>query len=236
MRRARSIRHSALLRRFVRAVRSDRAVDAALCQSDNVKLYSDFAPRRTRQIVADVVAIALILAWVWLGATVYGAIRSLEAFGQQMQDAGAGFRANMDDLGDRLGSVPLLGSGIRAPFDGASSAGSALEAAGVSQQELTQQLATTVGVGVALLPILVILAAWLIPRLRFAIRAGRTQTLVRTGVSLDLLALRALSNQRLRAIAAISPDALGAWQRRDPVVVKQLAALELQSSGIRVVP
>ena len=42
-----------------------------------MKLYSDFGPRRSRQIVADVTALALIGAWVWLGITVYSLIENL---------------------------------------------------------------------------------------------------------------------------------------------------------------
>ena len=93
-----------------------------------------------------------------------------------------GFRETMTEVGDTLGGIPLIGSGIRMPFTAASDAGSALEDAGQSQQELIQQLALTLGVGVALLPILMILALWLVPRIRFARRAGRAKEQLRAGV------------------------------------------------------
>ncbi|MCA0217820.1 MAG: hypothetical protein LCH43_10740 [Actinobacteria bacterium] len=199
-----------------------------------MKLYSDFGPRRSRQIVADVVALGLIGAWVWLGITVYSLIENLAVYGVQMEDAGAGFRETMTQVGETLGGIPLIGGGIRAPFDGASEAGGALEAAGQSQQVAINQLATVLGIGIAALPILTIVLLWLLPRLRFAQRASRAQKLVKSGAGVDLLALRALASQNISALAAVDPDAMAAWRRGDDQVMRKLAALELKSSGVRM--
>ena len=199
-----------------------------------MKLYSDFGPRRSRQIVADVTALALIGAWVWLGITVYSLIENLAVYGVQMEDAGAGFRETMTQVGETLGGIPLIGGGIRTPFDGASEAGGALEAAGQSQQVAINQLATVLGIGIAALPILTILLLWLLPRLRFAQRASRAQKLVKSGAGVDLLALRALASQNISALAAVDPDAMAAWRRGDDQVKRKLAALELKSSGVRM--
>lgn len=199
-----------------------------------MKLYSDFGPHRTRQVFADVISLAFIAGWVFLGTTVYGLLSELATYGRQMEDAGAGFREAMTEAGDTLGGVPFIGAGIRAPFDGASGAGGALEEAGRSQQELIQQLALTLGVGIAALPIIMILVLWLVPRARFVRRAGRARALVRAGAGIDLLALRALTNQKVTTISKVDVDAMGAWRRGDGTVMRQLAALELQSSGIRL--
>ena len=199
-----------------------------------MKLYSDFGPRRSRQIVADVTAVALIGAWVGLGITVYSRIENLAVYGVQMEDAGAGFRETMTQVGETLGGIPLIGGGIRTPFDGASEAGGALEAAGQSQQVAINQLATVLGIGIAALPILTILLLWLLPRLRFAQRASRAQKLVKSGAGVALLALRALASQNISALAAVDPDAMAAWRRGDDQVMRKLAALELKSSGVRM--
>jgi hypothetical protein len=199
-----------------------------------MKLYSDFAAQRSRQIVVDLLAVAFIAAWIWLGALVYSLVIGLTDFGVQMEKAGAGFRDTMTDVGDNLGGVPLIGSGIRGPFDSASSAGATLEAAGASQQVAVQNLATGLGLGIAVLPVLAILVVWLVPRIRFARRASHAKGLVSAGVGLDLLALRALSNQRLPVLASIDADPAGAWRRGDASVMRSLAALELKSSGVRL--
>ena len=197
-------------------------------------LYSDFAPRRTRQIIGDVLALATIAAWVWLGITVYQLVENLADFGVQMEQAGAGFKEAMTEVGDTLGGIPLIGGGVRAPFDGASGAGQALEAAGQSQQVAVNQLATGLGIGIAALPILMILVLWLVPRIRFARKAGRAKAIVKSGAGIDLLALRALATQKISALSAVDPDAMAAWRRGDESVMRALAQLELRSSGVRL--
>ena len=199
-----------------------------------MKLYSDFAGRRTRQIVTDVIALISITMWVWFGVTIFQLIHNLAGFGVQMEEAGIGFEETMTDIGETLGGVPLVGGGIRAPFDGASAAGAALAEAGRSQQEAVFQLAVGAGIGVAILPVLMILVLWLVPRIRFIRRAGRAGASSRSGAGLELLALRALATQKLSAIAAVDTDALSGWRRGDPDVVRRLAQLELRSSGVRL--
>jgi hypothetical protein len=199
-----------------------------------MKLYSDFAAHRTRQVVGDVLALVAIAAWIWLGVAVHALVMGLTDFGVQMEEAGAGFRDTMTDVGEDLGGVPLIGSGIRGPFDSASSAGATLESAGRDQQVAVSNLADGLGFGIAVLPVLTILLLWLIPRLRFARRASSAKALVAAGAGVDLLALRALSTQRIAALTGVDPDPMGAWRRGDEGVMRSLAALELRSSGVRL--
>jgi len=79
-----------------------------------------------------------------------------------------------------------------------------------------------------------ILVLWLLTRFRFARRAGRAKALLRGGAGVDLLALRALTNQRITTLAEVDVDAMGAWRRGDQAVMRKLAALELENSGIRL--
>jgi hypothetical protein len=199
-----------------------------------MKIYSDFAGRRTRQIIADVLALVAIALWAWFGYTVFSLVNGLAVFGVQMEDAGAGFEQTMKEVGETLGGIPLIGPGIRLPFDGASAAGSTLADAGQAQQEAVLQLALTLGIGTAVLPTLMILIIWLVPRILFIRRAGRVKQIVSADAGLDLLALRALTTQKLSAISKIDADALGAWRRGESDVVRRLAQLELRSSGVRL--
>lgn len=199
-----------------------------------MKIYSDFAGRRTRQIIADISAIIAIGLWIWFGFTIFTLVENLAFFGVKMEEAGVGIQLSMSDLGNSLGSVPLIGPGIRVPFDGASAAGSALAAAGQSQQDAVLQLAITLGIGIPLLPILTILLIWLLPRILFIRRASRAKSVAKAPAGMDLLALRALATQKLSAITKIDSDALGAWRRGEPDVVRRLAQLELRSSGVRL--
>jgi hypothetical protein len=82
--------------------------------------------------------------------------------------------------------------------------------------------------------VLTILLLWLIPRIRFARRASSAKALVAGGAGIDLLALRALSRQRVGVLTGIDPDPAAAWRRGDAEVLRSLAALELRSSGVRL--
>lgn len=203
------------------------------CESDGVKLYSDFAVQRARQVTADIIALALIALSVVTGIAVFSAVDQLAQFGRQLQTTGVDFRTSMTDAGTRLGGVPFIGEGISSPFTTASSAGDTLAAVGQTQQDLVRQAAIALGVGVAALPILIVLLAWLVPRLRFVSRATRTRALMRAGLTTDLLALRALTHQKVGAVTKVDPDAVSAWRRGDPVIMQRLAGLELKSVGIR---
>jgi CubicO group peptidase (beta-lactamase class C family) len=199
-----------------------------------MQIYSDFAAHRSRQIAVDVLALAAIAAWIGLGAFVYSLVTDLARFGQQMQSAGADFSSTMSDIGGRLGGVPLIGGGISEPFTTASGAGQTLEAAGRSQQDAVQNLATGLGWGIALVPIVTILLFWLVPRLRFTRRASTTRRILGAGVTLDMLALRALTNQKLSLLVSVDADPVAAWRRGDPQVIRSLAELELRSTGVRL--
>jgi hypothetical protein len=199
-----------------------------------MKIYSDYAGHRTRQILFDVFALAAIAAWAWLGYAIYTLVLGLRDYGVQMEDAGAGFKQTMTDISTQLSGIWLIGDGIKAPFDAASDAGSQLEAAGQAQQVAVQQLATGLGLGIAILPILTILLFWLVPRIRFARRAGVAKAILTSSASVDLLALRALATQKLSTIARLDSDPAGAWRRNDQGVIRALASLELKSSGVRL--
>ncbi|MDZ5143591.1 hypothetical protein [Microbacterium testaceum] len=199
-----------------------------------MKLYSHFAVQRGRQVIADTVALALIAVSIFAGITVFSAVDQLAQFGRQLQTTGVDFRTSMTDAGTRLGGVPLIGEGISGPFTTASSAGDTLAAVGQTQQDLVRQAAIALGVGVAALPILIVLLVWLLPRLRFVSLATRTRAQVRAGLTTDLLALRALSHQKVGTLTKVDSDAAADWRRGDPVVMQRLAGLELRSVGIRL--
>ncbi len=199
-----------------------------------MKLYSDYRGHRARQITFDLLSALNIGLWVWLGYWLYSLVSKLAGYGERMELAGAGLRATMTNIGNDLGEVWLIGDGIRLPFDAASGAGRQLEEAGIAQQEAVHDLAIGLGVGITVLPILTILIFWLVPRLRFALKAAKAKAMLSHENSVDLLALRALTSQKLTALATVHEDPAGAWRRRDEGVLRELASLELRSSGVRL--
>ncbi|MEZ5191022.1 MAG: hypothetical protein R2717_09525 [Schumannella sp.] len=186
-----------------------------------MKLYSDYPARRTAQIVADVVALALIAASVALAMLVHASIAVLAAFGQTVEDAGNGFEQTMADAGEALGGIPLIGEGIRQPFDAASGAGTLLAEAGQAQQDSVMAAALIAAIAVAAVPILLILLIWMRARLGWARRATQARNLARLPDGLDLLALRALVNADHRELHGIDREPVDAWRRGErPVVAR----------------
>ena len=200
-----------------------------------MSLYSDFAPQRARQIAADAIAVVLLALSITAGALVHSLISALAPVGDGLQQAGSGFELTMIDLGERLGAVPLIGDGIRGPFDAASAAGGALADAGASVRAFIELTAVIAGVGVAMLPIALLLLVWLWTRLRFARRAAQTRAILRLADGEELLALRALQSSTAEELSAVSPHAVRDWRAGEPVTVRRLAALAGRDAGVRVV-
>lgn len=199
-----------------------------------MKLYSDFAGRRTAQIIADLIAVALIALAIWGAVLVHAAIVVLDEVGKSLKGAGDGFQKTMSDAGDTLGGVPLIGGGIRAPFDAASGAGGLLAQAGQAQQNLVDTAAMVIAIATAVVPIAVILFLWLRPRLRFARRATRAYRVSRLADGVQLLALRALVDADARQLHVVAERPVEAWRHGDASVVRALAALELRDAGVRL--
>ncbi|WP_291379667.1 hypothetical protein [Demequina sp.] len=199
-----------------------------------MKIYSDYPGRAMRQALFDALALISIMLWVWLGVELYRLVSELRVYGEKMQTAGAGIRGTMSDIGETLGGVPFIGGGIREPFDAASAAGAELESAGVSQQEAVHQLALGLGFGLAVLPVVTILVFWLVPRLRFVRRSSTARNMALQVAGTELLALRAIANQKLGALARIDADVAGKWRAGDPAIIRKLAELELRASGVRL--
>jgi len=199
-----------------------------------MKLYSDFAGRRTAQIFADLVGLALIALVIWGAVLIHAAIAVLDEVGKSMKGAGDGFQKTMSDAGDTLGGIPLIGGGIRAPFDAASGAGGLLSQAGQAQQSLVDTAALVIAIASAVVPILVILFFWLRPRLRFARRATRAYRISQLADGVQLLALRALVDGDARELHQVAERPVEAWRHGEVGVVRALAALELREAGVRL--
>jgi hypothetical protein len=199
-----------------------------------MKLYADFGPRRARQIIADLIALVVVVLAIVAGVTVHGLIAAVGRAFTRLEDAGTGFQGTMGELGESLGGVPLVGSGVRELFDSAAGAGGSLADAGRTGRAVIESIAVGAGLGVALVPIAVLLLAWWWPRVRFVRRAAATRALIALDDGPALLALRALDDAGARELTAISPHPVRAWLAQDPEVVHRLAALEAREAGIRL--
>ena len=198
-----------------------------------MSLYSDYPAARTRQIVADVVGIVAVIIVISVAAAVTATIRALGAFGRDLEQAGLDFQNGLTEAADALGDVPLIGDGIRGPFDAAAGAGESVAEAGRAQQAFVEAVALGVGWSVALVPLLLLVLLWVLPRVRFARRSARLRSMIANGMTAETLAARAVARAPLAQLVAVHPDPGAAWRAHDATVVRALAGIELRRAGIR---
>jgi hypothetical protein len=201
-----------------------------------MKLYADASPRRTRQVVGDVLFVAWLLLWLWLANVVHDATLALATPGRKIESAAGDLSDKLRGAGSAVDGIPLVGDQVRSPFDGAGRAADQIAAAGTSQVEAVQHLAFWLGFAVAAIPVLLLVVLYVPRRVRFARTAGATQRFVDGAADLDLFALRAMAHQPVRRLAAVSDDPVRAWRAGDAAVVRALALLELEEAGLTPPP
>lgn len=198
-----------------------------------MKLYADTSGRRLRQLTADLLLVAWLATWVWIGLVVHDGTLALAAPGRQTDESASAMAGQLREAGGRLDDVPLIGDEVATPFDKAADASEGLAAAGRSSVDAVEKLAVVLGLSIALIPILVVTAFYVPARLRFIREATAGARFIDSVDDLDLFALRALTNQPMRVLAKVSDDPAGDWRRKDPLVVRRLAELELKDVGLR---
>lgn len=196
-------------------------------------LYSNYPAARTRQIIADVAGVIAVIVVISIAAAVTATIRALGAFGRDLERAGLDFQNGLTEAAEALGDVPLIGDGIRGPFDAAAGAGESVADAGRAQQAFVEAVALGVGWSVALVPLVLLALLWVLPRVRFARRSSRLRSMIANGMTADTLAARALARAPLGQLVAVHPDPAAAWRAQDPAAVRALAGIELRRAGIR---
>ncbi len=207
--------------------------DSTSWHDGGMALYSDYPAARTRQIIADVMGVIAVIVTISIAAAVTATIRALGAFGRDLEQAGVDFQNGLTEAADALGDIPLIGDGIRGPFDAAAGAGQSVAEAGRAQQAFVETVALGVGWSVAVVPLLLLTLIWVLPRVRFARRSRSLRAMIANGMTADTLAARAVARAPLAQLVAVHPDPGAAWRAQDATVVRALAGIELRRAGIR---
>lgn len=198
-----------------------------------MKLYADQRPRRNRQIAADIFFVLWIGFWIWQGVGTFHSTMELTEPTDRTRGAATSLADNMGEAAESLGGIPVLGEAAASPFLKAEESARKLADAGERTDHSLRVLAWKLGLSLALGPTAVYGAFFLPPRVRFVRRATDAKKWVETRHDIDVLALRALSQQPLHVLATVSDDPAGAWRSGDPDVVRSLALLELDRCGVR---
>ncbi|WP_108999244.1 hypothetical protein [Streptomyces rishiriensis] len=200
-----------------------------------MRLYAQTPTRRSRQVLADLIAVALIAVAVKFALVVHDAITLLAEPGRKAQNAGDDLAAGLNDAGDAASKVPFVGDSLKKPLRSAAEAGNSLSDAGQSLQDTVGRAAILTAVALVVLATAFVLALWLPPRLRWIRRATTTRRLLDEPGGADLLALRALTGpQRDLAAVPTPPGGLAdAWRRGDRQVISDLSRVALAREGLR---
>ncbi|MDQ1641672.1 MAG: hypothetical protein QOJ90_1023 [Actinomycetota bacterium] len=202
-----------------------------------MKLYADRPAHATNQALGDVLVLAWIALWAWLGHALHDLVLGLAVPGQKAEEAGRSLQHGLQDAGSSLGDVPFAGDKLREPFDRAAASGGDLADAAQSYQDAVGRLAVLAGILLAVAPIIVVLGLWLPRRVAWVLAASAASRLMKTETGADdLFALRALAARPLPELARTSRRVGGlveGWRARDPEVVQTLAQLELDDLGLR---
>ncbi|MCX5001161.1 hypothetical protein OHB05_00755 [Streptomyces sp. NBC_00638] len=200
-----------------------------------MRLYAQTPARRTRQVVADLIAVAVIAAVVKFALIVHDAIMLLAEPGRKAQSAGDSLSDGLDDAGNAASKVPFVGDSLKKPLQSAAGAATDLSDAGQSLEHLVSRVATLTALALVVLSVAFVLVLWLPPRLRWIRRSATTRRLLDAPGGADLLALRALTGKQ-RDLAALPtpPGGLAdAWRRGDQQVIADLSMVTLRQAGLR---
>ncbi|GAA3020433.1 hypothetical protein [Streptomyces fulvorobeus] len=200
-----------------------------------MRLYAQTPARRSRQLLADLIAAALIYAAVRLALAVRDAIMLLADPGRKAEGAGTSLSKGLGDAGDAASKVPFVGDQLQKPLRSAAEAGNGLADAGRSLQDAVSHLATLTTVALIAIPVVFVLLLWLPPRLRWIRRSGVTRRITEGPGGADLLALRVLTGppRDLAALPVPPGGFAAAWRRGDEQVIADLAAIGLRKAGLR---
>jgi uncharacterized membrane protein YciS (DUF1049 family) len=196
-----------------------------------MRIYAERPARAARQLLADVVALGWVVAWIVAGVTIHGLLLALQSPGRRLVTAGETVARTFDDAARTAGGIPFVGDDLARSLGSGTEAGASLAAAGQEHIDTIAALAVTAGTGIAVLGALPVVLVWLPARIRFA-RAAAAAVAARE-IGPELLALRALTNRPVRELLAVVPDPVAAWRSADPHALDGFAELELRALGLR---
>ncbi|GGK76222.1 hypothetical protein [Ornithinimicrobium pekingense] len=201
-----------------------------------MRWYADAPVRRSRQVLADLLVLAWVVAWVLVGRWVHALVMTLAAPAGPLRDAGTSLRDRMTEAADRVVEVPVVGGSLGSPFTGAAGVGTDLVAAGERLEASVRTVALVVSLVSVATPVLLVLLLWGVVRLSWSRRAAALGRDLDDPRTQELLALRALVRESPRRLRQVHPDPVEGWRSGDRAVVRALADLELAQVGLRSRP
>lgn len=197
-----------------------------------MKLYAARRSRAIWQVVYDVLTVAWVTGWVWLGIHVHQQVSGSQDGARNIEKSGGDLARHLHDAAGILSHTPLVGNKVRRPIDKSADAATTLQHAGGQLADNLGNLGAAIGFEVALVPVLVAVFGWLFVRIGYARRAGRADTLRQLAGGPDLLALEALTRLPAKKLAAVSARPVAEWRDGEEDTIGALAGAYLNHLGL----
>jgi hypothetical protein len=198
----------------------------------SIRPYAQRPARLALQLFADTCVLVWIVLWSWVAKVVHDAVLTIASVTFTLRDGAGGVAQHLDDAGNGVRKVPLIGDPVAGPLSSAGAAAGQVADAGQRLGDTVTSTALPIALALLVGTVLPIAGPWLALRWRYARRAGALADLARSAPGVRLLALRALANQPARRLIAMDADPVAAWDRGDPRVTTALAELELRRAGL----
>jgi hypothetical protein len=160
-----------------------------------MRLYPDLPTARTRQVVSDLVVVALIILFAWLGMKVNNTVDDLAVLGRGVKDAGGAVQGSLSDAGNAVAGIPLVGGDLKSALtDAGSATGGNVQSAGSAGEQAVERTAQVLGWITFGIPTLLVLLGYLPWRIRRWHRLNAAAAVLAAGADEErrrLLAMRA---------------------------------------------
>lgn len=182
-------------------------------------------------LVVDLLVALWALLWIVVGVSVAADVRELTELSTSLSTAG---RA-VEDSGRALGAIdiPLIGGALDSSAQQIQDAGRDVIEGGRSSRETIERLSLLLGLGVAVLPLVPVLAYYLPPRLGRAFEIRSVKQVLSAGAGDPLLerflAHRAAHQLSYRELGRVS---VSPWKDLEEGRFSDLAAAELRRVGV----
>jgi hypothetical protein len=200
-------------------------------------LYPELRGPRARALVGDLLAIALLVLFAWVGLKVHDAVDRLAVLGEGVQASGGAIEKGFDSAADAVDGTPVvgdeIGDGLRSAGEGS---GGEVVDLGEEGEEGAHDLANILGFVTFALPALLVIVVWLPGRIGQIRRLRAASQVVGDRATPErrrLLAMRAAFSLPYGQLLAYTRDPLGDLEngRYDSLV-----AAAVEDAGLRAEP
>lgn len=197
------------------------------------RLYPGAPGHRRSAITADVLSLAMLVLFGWLGWRIYGRIDAVSALALGVQDAGASVQGGFSSAADAVSGLPVVGDDLAGALSSAGGAtGGNVVELGQLGEAAVHRTALLAGWLVFLLPSAVLVLSYLPRRVAQIRTAGLAVSLLRVDGDPErerVLAMRAAFGLPLRQLVRFTDDPIG--DLRDGRYDRLVAALR-DDSGL----